>query len=158
MNQEHSSNKWMKPGVKPGGFSLLEIIMVLLLIGIIGVLTAPILTTVLKGTIMGTAEQQSAEEAYWAAARLTSLIGSAYDVNSSNPQSPEIAVEISGGVTNWHTLAFANNQITYEGNLLWDNINNFTYSFNNNRFHADIQLVDGAHPVIPIDIYVRQHQ
>ena len=140
------------------GFSLLEMIMVLLLIGLLGALTAPVFVTVLRGAVSGTVEQQSADEAYWAASRMTSIIRRAVSADTSDPQAPSFdLIELSGGSveTNSYSFVFSNGQIMYDGILFWDDVHAFSSSYNDGLFQADIQLVDADHPVISLKIHVR---
>jgi len=145
------------------GFSLLEIIMVLMLIGLVGVLTVPLLGTVLRGAVMGGVEQQTAEEAYWASARMTSVVGLAVDVDDSSPTEPKFGLsDVAADSTNWVSFIYEGDTIFYVENnaktFFWGDVSSFNSSYADGLFQADIQLVDTAHPTISLDIHVRNAQ
>ena len=138
------------------GFSLLEIILVLLLIGIVGAGSAPLFSKVIVATVQGAVEQQTAEEAYWAAARMTSILGMALSGDCPTPQQVTARIYDSATqTTNNVTFAFNNGQITYNGVLLWDQVAEFSADFQGSLFEIDVRLVDTDHPVISLDIFAR---
>ncbi|MBC8205548.1 MAG: prepilin-type N-terminal cleavage/methylation domain-containing protein [Kiritimatiellaeota bacterium] len=138
------------------GFSLLEIILVLLLIGIVGAGSAPLFSRVVVATVQGAVEQQTAEEAYWAAARMTSLLGVAVDGDASTPGQLRVGFfDVATSTTNYSTFAFLNGQITYNGVLFWDQVASFAAAFQDSLFEIDVQLVDTNHPVISLDVFAR---
>ena len=138
------------------GFSLLEIILVLLLIGIIGAGSAPLFSKVVVATVQGAVEQQTGEEAYWAAARMTSILGRALSGDCPTPQQVTARVYDSDTqTTNDVTFAFSNGQIAYDGVLFWDQVASFTADFQDSLFTINVQLVDTDHPVISLDVFAR---
>jgi prepilin-type N-terminal cleavage/methylation domain-containing protein len=137
------------------GFSVVEIIVVLVIIGLMSALTAPILGKVLRGTVAGATEQQTAEEAYWATARMTSLLGTAVSNNTSNPQQLNFWLP---NATGKNSFILDGNQIKLNGEVFWDNIDAFSATYANSLFEIDIRLVDASHPLISLDIFARNMQ
>jgi len=140
------------------GFSLLEIILVLLLIGIIGAFSVPLFSRVITATVTGAAEQQTAEEAYWAAARMTSLLGAAVDWDNLPDGSLKVgSFDRATSTTNYSTFVFNNGQITYGDVLFLDQVASFSAHYNetNHFFEVDVRLVDGNHPLISVDVFAR---
>jgi prepilin-type N-terminal cleavage/methylation domain-containing protein len=136
------------------GFSMLELILVLIILGIVGVLSGPIIAPILRGTVQGGVEQQTAEEAYWAAARLTSIASKAIDLQLPTAQQLQIQL-YDNGASNWHTFAFSDGQLTYDGTLFWDHLHHFSAETNPGLISLNVQLVDAQHPTINLDIHTR---
>ena len=138
------------------GFSVLEIILVLLLIGIMGALATPLFSRVAIATVSGAVDQQAADEAYWAAARMTSILGIAVTGDASTANELEVGLyDSDASSTNYSTFAFADNQITLDGVLFWDDVASFSASYSSKLFEVDIRLVDEDHPLVSLDGFAR---
>jgi len=111
-----------------------------------------------------TVQTMTAEEAYWAAARLTSLLGRAVDGDASTPQQLRVGIINTNTLTtNYSTFVFSNGQITYDdtsdnidnGVLFLDQVQSFATDFKNHLFEIDVRLVDANHPLISLDFFAR---
>lgn len=135
------------------GFSMLEIIVVLLLVGIVGALSLPLFSKVMMATVSGAADQQTAEEAYWAAARMTSIFGQAANQVDSSDSTTVTAQSEDGDQT--FSFNKDTNQITLNDVLFLDQVHYFKASYTKPLFKIEIQLVDGKHPINSIDVFAR---
>lgn len=118
---------------KEEGFTLVEIIMVLILLGFIGAMAGLGFIQITKGMIFSRANAETAGKAQLAIMRITREFTVLKDVSSGTGSSISFTSIHDGGVDKTYTLSLAGTDLTMndgtDNDILVDNVSNFTLTY-----------------------------
>lgn len=122
MKQKYTGNK---------GFTLLEMTMVLLLMGIIGSIWGLGLIQIIDGFLLSKYNTETAQKGQMAMTRLVKEIQSIeYIFTAADPPSNTfIEYSRDAAQTDIHKIKFSAKQVTIDDNILIDSVNNFTMNY-----------------------------
>jgi prepilin-type N-terminal cleavage/methylation domain-containing protein len=114
--------------LKNHGFTLVEMIVVLVMIGIIATAAGIGVLSVVEGFVYAKGNVAIVQKGQMAMAKLVRELNHLNSVHAAGPTSISFS-SYRDGVLNDHTIALAGNMITYDGDILTDQVENLTLGY-----------------------------